>query len=377
VSIITGCGQKHEKPSLATWRAVSVADGHLYGLIARRAAGRAKIELWDLGSDANRPHIQWYTDVGATTGWLIGARDGALFTADSYGLISRIDAHSGELAWQTQIQDTIVAWFALSDNYVYTLSTDGTMNAIPIGGGQPVTPQHLGIGAGSGASPGGVSEPLTVARRIVVLDRAHGRLLGIGDSEGWPILWELASPGLRRSFNIAEVDGRIALASRENVQLVDPKSGESVWSKPVRSAIAARATGSHDLLYLVQGWDNDQPGNLLALDPSDGDLRWQYSPGKAGGRPRKIARYVLSGHNEVVMMTRFEGANAEYTLVAVGKQSGKKLWERPIGGRFEAGGRHPLAYWDGRVAAITRSNLVVCRHGRVLVRVADPALAED
>ena len=383
--ICCGCEEEHETHREAagsvTWREVDAAYGHLYVIVQQPLVLPASrpTQLWDLGDMTEPLRPMWATRVGSRLSRIIGTQERAIFTAEDYGVISRVDAEDGSIQWQTpRAEAGFLHNFAVSARYVYDLrfGDSSSLIALPIGTGRPVTRIEIGLKPlpQSAQFPAG---PLVIGDSVVILDTTNSRLLAIRDAEGWPVVWEASRPDLQNAGPFIGRSGdNVVLSDDSGVHCIRAADGQSLWSHQIENATIANVTGSGETVYVITsgGQDGDK---LLALSP-DGELVWEYAAGKADDRPRRIDPIVLSRQDDVIIRTRFDPSDpprADYALVALGKHSGRQVWET----RLDAD--HPIFGTDNQiatggdiVAAITKDRLVVRRGDGSVARFTDPSL---
>ncbi|CAI8030087.1 Outer membrane protein assembly factor BamB [Geodia barretti] len=283
----------------------ALADGSLFlGTLNKRVIAldaRSGRRLWEYVGDSPFPGT-------------VAVQDGIVYAGSRGGDVHAIDASSGDQLWKVGLKSAAVAPVAVHDGKMFAASSAGILFI-----------RHSGTGdkrARIRTNSALVSPPTVADGRVYLL--LDGSLLAF-DS------------------NIRELPGRYAS------ELIWAQLW--VWGFPLpspaeHSGLLWRLQPGNDVgaflhtpavtgeaLYLGTG-----AGEVVALDPENGDILWQLSLGEP------IAAPVIAAGN-VLLVAQENGA-----IRAIDRYSQEELWkvslESPVAG--------PLGYAEGRVFAHTQ-----------------------
>ena len=199
------------------------------------------------------------------------------------------------------------------------------------------------------AVDGGVCAAVSVTGRVHLMDAASGATTWEADLPEYPGRWVYTSPVI--------ADGTVYAGARAGYAAFDLASGRRLWhtvnADSDNWACYASPQVSGDLLLLLI-----QRRGLVALDRETGDVVWE----RPAGVEFPYARPVLSGDLIVSGggssdLHHFSGEAA--FLIAVEKDSGGVVWERSIlPSRYPTG----LHVHDDRIYATTPDGEALCFH---------------
>ena len=213
--------------------------------------------------------------------------DGRVFTMDSDGQVSAFDAGSGSRLWRADTQG----------------DEDRSTN---IGGGLAVV--------------GGVLYATTGRAEALTLDPASGRI-------GWRK--PLGSPA-RSGPTVAE--GRLHLTTLDDrLVALSAADGERVWSYQATNTsttVLAQAAPAVSEGLVVAGFGS---GDLVTVRSDSGVLAWSDSLASARGRNSRVDLSAIRAL-PVVDRGRVYAIGIGGLMVALDLRSGRRLWERDVGG---------------------------------------------
>ena len=231
---------------------------------------------------------------GAVLSSLLAA-DGVLYAGTEGAQLVALSPTDGQILWQIPVEGASTRGPAFSDGVVYVGTAAGRMHAIEAGHGADRWAIDLG--------PGGVGTPAVSGGRVYV---------GRGLDSGGP---------------------------NRDLVAIDVRDGSVVWSFRSESGVQVHAGAiAHGLVY-----GTSEDGNLYALDPATGELRWTAS---VGGRLGTLASIV----GEVAFVSSSDGS-----IHALETGSGRPLWSV----RVEGGEPTMAAVMGGRVYVGTNLGRVV------------------
>ena len=197
------------------------------------------------------------------------------------------------------------------------------------------------------AVDGGACAAVSVTGRVHLMDAASGATTWEADLPEYPGRWVYTSPVI--------ADGTVYAGAKAGYAAFDLASGARLWhtvnADSDNWACYASPLVSGDLLLLLV-----QRRGLVALDRGTGDVVWE----RPAGVEFSYARPVLSGDLIVSGggssdLHHFSGEAA--FLIAVEKDSGGVVWERPIlPSRYPTG----LHVHDDRIYATTPDGEALC-----------------
>jgi len=247
-----------------------VAEGKVFTLDAAghvsafSASGGARIWQTDLTPD-NESSSEGFGGGLAIDG-------GRLYATTGYGTVVALDAGTGAVQWTKSVGEPIRNSPTVAGGKIYFVSADNTLRALNASNGEEVwkargLPQNTTLL--SNASPA-VGDGLVVAPfpagDIVAYQTASGKsawsdsLTRTSETTAAGILGDPARPVIDRGMVYAVSHGGRMIATSAS-------SGARVWTRNVASTQMPWVAG--DAVFTV-----DVAGRLMALDRSDGSVRW-------------------------------------------------------------------------------------------------------
>jgi outer membrane protein assembly factor BamB len=260
--------------------------------------------------------VRWHLDAGSL---IQGApslvqptgSDAIVVVGDAAGEVIAARATDGRELWRTPVGDAVNNSLLVLDGVIYAATDGGDIVAID---------------ASSGAVPWRRSLGAPITRNA----SADGGVLYVGTDDGRFFATDLATHD-----------------DRWHIQLADGQPGTP--------------TLANGRVYVVEGIQGDQTHRLLALDPADGAVRWQFaSPageqvhmgGIAGGQIYAMSedhnvyaldansgavRWTLATSGRVTTLAAIVGdevffSSEDDTVRAVEARTGKVLWTWPTNG---------------------------------------------
>jgi outer membrane protein assembly factor BamB len=322
---------------------------------------RIPAELTDIETTL-RVEDRWSRDAGSGVGDLylklkpVVASD-ELYVVDAAGTVSALQAASGEILWQVELDMAVIAGLQRGEGSIFLGTEDGLVMALSRADGHELWREQLGaeVMALSNASLG-----------TLVARTSDSRLYGL-DARSGDVLWQTARTtpvlNLRGASQPVAEAGRVVIGFDDGKLLaVSPVRGEELWT----TSIAAPSGRSElermvDLdgeIKVVDGivYATSFQGRVAAVTLSDGRILWSRQMSSHMGLDVDAEHvYVTDADGNVTALDRTNGA----TLWKQDKLEHRQLTapvaigEYVLVGDFE-GYAHWLSKYDGHFVARTR-----------------------
>lgn len=260
-----------------------------------------------------------------------------LFAGSMHGVLYALDAGTGEVRWQRDLDGTILgtanAWFppgAGTDGRVFAIEqAEGVLHAFRIADGEPLW-QSAPTNRCDG-SPG-------VGRDAVVFGSCASALHIFSPETGALLREAKLGDESQVAGGVAVVDAMAFSGSRSgSIVSIALEAGESVWTN----------TDCDDEIFTTPAVNREwvvagaSDGRIYALDRADGSLRWKRELGREAGSP------VIAGDKVLV--------TADGRLFLLRLADGNELWSHEVSDEVSApavaGGLVVTGCGDGTVAA--------------------------
>lgn len=262
----------------------------------------------------------WGRNVGNGQGevWLKlePAIDGdTLYVADVKGLVMAMDSHDGKVLWKKNLDVQISGGVTAAEGLVIVGTLDGYVIALKQSDGtelwrMPVTSEVLSASA--------------VGDDVVVVQTIDGKVTGFSAGSGKQ-LWqqETLQPllTLRGSSSPLVVDGMVfAVFANGEARTYRAANGSPVWESrvatPKGSSEIERMIDVNGTPLLVGGslYMVSYQGNISALDPETGRIRWTHEASSFQGLAEGFGNLYLSDDQSI--------------LSAIDQRSGSIIWSQ-------------------------------------------------
>lgn len=294
-SVGSGTGKQHLRiePAL-DGRRVYVADwvGRVYAL------------------DADSGEILWERNVEQPVTGATAAGAGMVVVGTKEGQVISLDSGSGEQRWVAAVSSEVLAPPAVAGDVVVAQTIDGKVYALAIADGKR---RWVYTRSEPPLSLRGTSAPV-VAGELVLAGFASGKLAALRLSDG-RLQWEVpvAEPRGRNEIErLVDVDvsplvlgnAVYAAAYQGKVVAIDRNSGRIAWSRDLSTHSGMDA--DRENLYVT-----DERGHVIALDLRTGASVWKQDKlrGRGLGAPVYVDGYVAVGDFEgyVHWLSRVDG----------------------------------------------------------------------
>lgn len=274
---------------------------------------------------------------------------GLVYTSFGRGELSALNDTNGLIVWNFTIGDG--SWVAssptIANDIIYVGWGNGNVFALNASTGQRVW--NFTIGGIITAAP-------SIMAGIVYAGSQNGIIYALNSSIGSKI-WSYSANGGITSPAIA--DGRVYFSSLDsNIYCLNSTTGKLLWRQAMGSQFSSDIAVAEGRVYISVRVDNQigplnvgslAPGNLYALNATDGSTLWNYSTKAwswaALSTPAFVGGIVYVG-------------SGDYNLYAFNASSGAKLWnfeaeaDKAVNSPVEANGVLYVTSADGPVYAL-------------------------
>jgi outer membrane protein assembly factor BamB len=257
--------------------------------------------------------------------------------------------------WTFDAGASIASQVAVMGDFVYVVSTEGTLHALDLADGKQRWSAPIGLEADS--SP-------TIVDGLVVLSAENGAhaFAAADGREVW------ATPATGPVRGTPAVIGHMAVFASETgtVTELDTRSGAILWTHAVNAADNTSLAAAGGLVVLGL-----QDGVVVGLSMQDGKQRWRTDTGDH----TRIGTPTIAG-GRVFVATLDDNGPGTHHIAALDLVTGRLLW------RFASPGDVPaytpaiaggLAIVDGESGSVTALDVAT---GRVQWQVKAPGLVE-
>ena len=281
--------------------------------------------------DARSGGVAWQSDVNARVTGGVGVGAGLVLAGTAEGRVIALDRDTGVERWRSELTSEVLSAPAASQGVVVARTNDGKIVGLGAGDGQRLWSFEREVPV---LSLRGSASPV-ISGDEVICGLDGGKLVNLQLATGRP-LWEIAvayPTGRSDLDRVVDIDGEPLVAGggifvatyQGYLSAVDRATGKIAWSIPFSSYSGFSA--SSDTLFATDDLDH-----VWAIEPATGDVRWTQK--------------ALSGR-------RLSGPAAVGSWVAVGDLDGYVHWlddstgevrgrdrigDSPITGRLVAGG---------------------------------------
>jgi outer membrane protein assembly factor BamB len=312
LALLAGCANKgepaftpkelrsfDETSSLDTrWdRKVGDGLGHARYPIAPSREGdtvfAADVEGVVMAMDANSGDVEWEIDLETTLSSALNAIAGQVYLATGNGEVIALDQRDGSESWRSRVSSEVLAAPQANQQLLIVQSVDGRVTALDRASGEE---RWVYTSSQPSLTLRGTGTPMVIDP-VSFVGLANGRLATLDNRSGQP-LWDMqiATPQGRSEVErlvdlsgqpIISPDGRLFVTSYNGrVVALEATQGDVLWEADLSSRHTPILVG--DLLFVVT--DDSQ---VVALDANSGrevwrndDLqdRWLTAPAFADGR---------------------------------------------------------------------------------------------
>lgn len=279
------------------------------------------------------PEIAWTLSLEAPGTAEAAAAEGTVVVGDVMGWIYAIDLQSREIRWKFETEDSIEAAPAIHDGRVFAGSGDGSFHALDLKTGDKIW--TLSGNEKFSSAPNLIPGP-DGSMRIAVngydgmtrcLDPADGRVIWTYETNDYIN----GTPAL--------VDGKLAFGGCDTVlHVLDAASGEKLNTIPTDSQITDSIATAGTTLYAA-----NYANQVVAADAAGEKPAWIYP-----GDDFPFFSAPAVDDDKVYIGCR------DKALHAIDRETGKKAWTFPTGGRIESS---PIVFDDAVVFASTDGRL--------------------
>ncbi|MGI3171446.1 PQQ-binding-like beta-propeller repeat protein [Pseudooceanicola sp. C21-150M6] len=287
-----------------------VADGRVFALDSEArvtAVSTAGAVLW------TRTLVPPLDNAGDATGGGLAYGDGRLFVSTGYGVLTALDAATGAVIWEQDLEAAGTGTPSYAGGLVYMVAADSTAWAIRAENGRVAwqisgTPNRNNLAGGPAP---------VIAGETVVFAFPSGELLAAGRASGlteWGGIIQGRRPGLARAV-VTDISSDpvvsngmlISGVQSGGMQAFNMADGARLWSTQEGPMSSVWMTGSS--VFLVS--DRNE---LVRLDRNTGERVWGIElPLFTKDRPRRQAR-VYPHHGPVLAGNRLVVASGDGLL---------------------------------------------------------------
>ncbi|SEN04986.1 outer membrane protein assembly factor BamB [Halomonas caseinilytica] len=340
------------KPTLAI--AATAALGLLAGCAGQVDSQNPPRELQDIARSTS-VNTLWDEQIGDGMGLggytLTPARDGdTLFAADQHGLVMALDADTGEIRWEHELDNGASSSLTAVAGGVYLGTRNGEVVALDQSSGEEVWRSRVSSEVLSAPQ---INSQLVVVQsvdgNVTALDRASG-------SERWVYTSSRPSLTLRTTGTPRIIDA-VTFAGLANGRLVtiENGSGRALWERRI-----ATPEGRSDIERMVdlvgqpvltpdgRLYVTSYNGRLVALQATSGQVLW--------------SRDVPSYHTPVLVDDTLYVVDDDSHLVALSASNGEQRWRlddlagRQLTAPAFADGRLVVGDFEGYLHVIDAEN---------------------
>jgi outer membrane protein assembly factor BamB len=202
---------------------------------------------------------------------VIGGPDGRVYC---------LDLESGQERWRAQTGGKVRATPAVHNGTVVVGSWDGRVYALDLATGAERWVHHtMGDTLDSrkfGFDRRAIQSSAAIANGMVFVGSRDGAIYGLDAATGerrWRVShhgsWVIGSPALHQ--------GKVFVGSSDGhfVQALEPATGRELWHLPTRANVLASPLVIGNSVVIATARTDASTGDLIALDPADGSVRWR------------------------------------------------------------------------------------------------------
>lgn len=225
--------------------------------------------------DANTGNTLWETTLDSGASSALSAVDGQLYLGTRNGEVVAMDQSTGKVKWKTTTSSEVLAAPQANSELLIIQSVDGHITALNRNDGT----EFWNYSASQPALSLRTSATPRVIDAVTIAGLANGRLVTLDNRTGQP-LWErrISNPtGNSEIERLSDLsgqplltpDGRLyATSYNGRVVALEATSGQIAWSHPLSSYRSPLMVG--DTLYVV-----DEASHVVALNAMTGDEMWR------------------------------------------------------------------------------------------------------
>jgi outer membrane protein assembly factor BamB len=251
------------------------------------------------GLDARSGGVAWQSDVDARITGGVGVGAGLVLTGTAEGRVIALDSGTGAERWRSELSSEILSSPAANRGVVVARTNDGKVIGLGAGDGQRLWSFEREVPV---LSLRGSASPVIVGDEVICgLD--GGKLVNLQLATGRP-LWEIAvayPTGRSDLDRVVDIDGEPLVAGegifvatyQGYLSAVSRTTGTVAWSIPFSSYSGLAA--SADTLFATDDLDH-----VWAIEPSTGKVRWTQKTlsGRRLSGPAAIGGWVAVGDLE-------------------------------------------------------------------------------
>jgi outer membrane protein assembly factor BamB len=235
----------------------------------------------------------------------------------------------------------------IADNLIYAASADGEVRAVDRDSGKTVWREELELPLSGGVG---------LYENSLFLGTNDGEVLRL-DAQSGELLW--STPVTGEILAPPQGNGRVVVAQTYDGKLFGLKhdSGEILWrydsSVPVLT-IRGTSTPVLDGGVVYAGFAN---GRVVALDTTDGSVRWEVRVAIPEGRS-EIERIVDVDGTMALVGTELYVASYHGRVAALDTRTGRKIWQRNVSsfyGVSQGFGNVYISEESGNITAFLRN----------------------
>ncbi|MGB3457349.1 MAG: PQQ-binding-like beta-propeller repeat protein [Litorimonas sp.] len=255
--------------------------------------------------------------------------EGVLYVASGLGVLTAIDAQSGEEIWRKGVRVPLHSAPTVSDGRVFAITDDNEIMAFDASDQGAVLWTYQGIVESARM----LTTPApAVIGDVVVAPFSSGELVALRVQNGG-LLWQDALASSTRltplaalndiAFGPAIADGYVIATAQSGVMTAfDLRTGQRIWTQPAGSIGMPWIAG--DFIFTVT-----TDGKLAALSKIDGSVIWIQQLENFRKPEKRKDRIVWTG--PVLAGERLVAVSSRGRLVIVNPYTGALLEERKIG----------------------------------------------
>lgn len=225
--------------------------------------------------DANTGNTLWETTLDSGASSALTAVDGQVYLGTRSGEVVAMDQSTGEVKWKVSSSSEVLAAPQANTQLLVIQSIDGRVTALNRNNGS----EFWSYSASQPALSLRITSTPTVIDAVTIAGMANGRLVTLDNRTGQP-LWERRISNPTGNSDIERLsdlsgqplltpDGRLyATSYNGRVVAMEATSGQVAWAKPLSSYRSPLMVG--DTLYVV-----DEASHVIALDAMTGDEKWR------------------------------------------------------------------------------------------------------
>jgi len=303
-----------------------------------------------------RIDVSWQKNVGsmANSGGRMraAAYDGSIFVIDDAGKVSSLNADTGKLNWNTNLEKRVSTGITVGDSLLAFATRDGEVITVSASDGSMVWTANV-LGA--------VLSVPAIGNGMVYVQTEDGRVVALSEHDGkvaWTLERTVPTLSLRGDSGLIYAQGLLVAGfANGHVVGIDSRNGRAIWDRVVSYPV-----GRSDVDRIS---DVDAPpvivdfrlfavsyqGKIIAMDLRTGQVLWT--------RPMSAYLPVSADDRNLYIV------NDEGVVLAVNQASGANVWvqndlrHRISTGPLVQGGKIILGDKEGYIHILDSSNGVI------------------